>query len=158
MNKKTKKEYRIWRAMKARCYAPSQTHGYYKAEGITVCDRWRNSFDAFMEDMGPIPDDTYSIERIDPHGRYEPSNCKWILRSEQPKNRRTSIMFSLGGHTACLKDWVRCFGLNYPTVYSRIKKYGYSIEKALEIPNDLKAVDTAIREYYGMEGGDGGEN
>ena len=59
-------------------------------------------------------------------------------------------MICINGRVACLKDWARCFGLNYTTVYSRINRYGYSIEDALEIPNDLKAVDDAIRDYYGM--------
>ena len=67
MNKKSIKEYRVWRAMKARCYAPSQTKGNYKEYHIGVCERWKNSFSAFIEDMGMMPDETcrsgYSFER-----------------------------------------------------------------------------------------------
>lgn len=137
--------------MKARCYAPSQNKGYYKQDHIKVCDRWMHSFSNFIEDMGMMPDNSYSIERLDVHKGYEPDNCVWIRQKDQSKNRRNSILFCINGHTACLKDWVKCFGLNYSTVHSRIHRYGYSIEKALEIPNDLKAVDVAIREYYGME-------
>ena len=90
MNKKSMKEYRIWRAMKARCYSPcNQNDGYYQKENIQVCDRWKNSFQNFLEDMGKIPSNDYSIERIDYRKDYCPENCKWIKFSEQSKNRRT---------------------------------------------------------------------
>ena len=150
MNKKSMKEYRVWRAMKARCYSPSQNKGYYKQDHIGVCDRWMNSFNNFISDMGMMPDDSYSIERVDVHKGYEPDNCIWIPQRDQSKNRRNSRMVCINGRTACLKDWARCFGLKYTTVIARIDRYGYSVKDALEIPNDLKAVDVAIRDYYGM--------
>jgi len=143
MNKKSMKEYRIWRAMKARCYAPSQTKGYYKQNNIQVCDRWKDSFDNFVQDMGPIPASDYSIERIDVTGDYEPSNCKWIKQSAQPKNRNNTIRINHNGKQMCLKEVARKIGIKYTTLYKRYRRAG----------NDLKAVDVAIREYYGMEVG-----
>lgn len=150
MNKKSMKEYRIWRAMKARCYAPSQTKGNYKEYHIGVCERWKNSFSAFIEDMGMMPDETYSIERIDVYGDYEPGNCIWIPQRDQPKNRSNSKKYTFCGQTACLKDWARCFGVKYTTAYARIFRRGYSFERALEIPSDPKMVNAAIIEYYGL--------
>lgn len=127
MNKRTMKEYRIWKAMKSRCYAPSQNKGYYKKDHIQVCDRWKHNFDAFLADMGPIPSDDYSIERIDVSKDYCPENCKWIPMRDQPKNRRNSKMYTINGETACLKDWARRFGIKYTTLYAGVTRYGKDI-------------------------------
>lgn len=146
MNKKSLKEYRIWRGMKSRCYSPSQTKGNYKKNHINVCDRWRYSFANFMEDMGPMPGSDYSIERIDVTGDYEPSNCKWIPQRDQPKNRGNCILVTVNDQTMCLKDYARFIGVKYSTIYSRYRRNG----RKLEIPNDLKAVDEGIRRYYDL--------
>lgn len=122
MTKRDMKEYRIWKAMKSRCYAPSQTKGYYKQHGIKVCDRWLHSFDNFLSDMGPIPAEDYSIERIDVMGNYEPSNCKWIPQRNQPKNRSNSIIVVYHGKTMCLKDLSRELNMKYTTVHGWYRK------------------------------------
>ena len=81
-------EYTIWKGMRQRCFDPGNPgFKYYGARGISLCLRW-NKFENFFEDMGPRPASNYSIERINNEGDYEPSNCKWIPRSEQSKNRR----------------------------------------------------------------------
>lgn len=81
------REYKAWKYMWRRCTNPrSQNFKYYGGRGIKVCEQWK-SFETFLADMGSCPDG-YSIERIDNDGNYEPSNCKWIPLSEQPKNRR----------------------------------------------------------------------
>lgn len=131
MNKKTMKEYRIWRAMKARCYAPSQNRGKYKEFGINVCERWRHNFDAFLEDMGRIPNDDYSIERIDVRKDYSPDNCKWIQMRDQPKNRSNSIMITYQGKTMCLKDWSREIGIKYTTLYRRMSRKNFNFQEAI---------------------------
>ena len=86
---KESKEYRAWMAMNARCYNPnySQYHDY-GGRGITVCDKWRYSFPAFFEDVGPAPSSKYSIDRKDNDGNYTPDNVKWSTHSEQMRNRR----------------------------------------------------------------------
>lgn len=79
--------YRIWAAMKRRCYAPNSTsYASYGGRGIRVCQRWM-TFDGFYEDMGDRPPGK-SIDRIDPNGHYEPGNCRWATPSEQAKTRK----------------------------------------------------------------------
>lgn len=81
--------YRIWNAMRQRCHNPNQPHySRYGGLGVIVCERWRQSFVSFYEDMGePTPDQ--SLDRIDPHGNYEPDNCRWATASQQRHNRRS---------------------------------------------------------------------
>jgi hypothetical protein len=82
-------EYKAWGGMKDRCYNPnSHKWKYYGGRGIKVCDRWRNSFENFLDDMGLKPASNLSIDRIDNDGDYEPGNCRWADSTTQSNNQR----------------------------------------------------------------------
>lgn len=80
-------EYSSWRNMLTRCYNHNHvSHERYSSKGVQVCDRWRQSFQNFLEDMGPSPGPGYSIDRIDNDGDYEPGNCRWADAVTQSRN------------------------------------------------------------------------
>jgi len=82
-------EWESWRAMRDRCYQPSNaSFKTYGAVGITVCGRWRDSFENFLEDMGKKPTPDHSIDRIDGTKGYAPENCRWATKSAQAINRK----------------------------------------------------------------------
>ncbi len=83
--------YRSWALMIARCEQPrSASFARYGARGIQVCQRWRDSFAAFLTDMGDRPPGRSSLDRVDPNGDYEPGNCRWSDPRGQARNRRNS--------------------------------------------------------------------
>lgn len=87
-NRRATPTYCSWSSMVQRCTNPNcKSWPEYGGRGITVCDRWRNSFDAFLADMGQKPRGT-SIDRIDNDRGYEPGNCRWATRAVQNKNQR----------------------------------------------------------------------
>lgn len=82
--------YSIWSGMKQRCYNEKSGKNYknYGGRGITVCERWKNSFENFLEDMGERPEGM-TLDRRDPNGNYEPSNCRWVTNQQNCFNTRS---------------------------------------------------------------------
>ena len=80
--------------MKSRCLNPNvPKFQQYGAKSVTVCERWLNSFAAFLEDIGEKPHGL-TLDRINPYGNYEPENCRWATWSEQAKNKRLTHQLS----------------------------------------------------------------
>lgn len=80
--------YATWTGMIKRCENPNaQAYRYYGGRGITVCERWRRDFAAFLADMGERPEG-HSLDRIDNDKGYGPENCRWADKFTQSRNRR----------------------------------------------------------------------
>lgn len=87
INGKPSPTYNTWYGMKQRCSNPkNKCYKYYGARGISVCSRWLNSFENFLEDMGERPEGL-TLDRIDNNGNYEPDNCRWATAIEQEANK-----------------------------------------------------------------------
>lgn len=118
-----------WSSMMARCY--NKNHEHYKqygGRGIKVCRRW-HWFKNFFADLGPRPDGL-SLERVNVNGNYEPSNCKWATHKEQMRNTRRNKHYELDGEKKTLGEWAKKYGIDYHTVFARIK-YGWELREAL---------------------------
>lgn len=88
VQRKKSPEYISYRAMLNRCYdAKHPSYSRYGGRGIRVCDRWRESFQAFVDDMGLRPEG-HTLDRLDNDGDYEPGNCRWTTPKEQRLNQR----------------------------------------------------------------------
>lgn len=89
---KTSAEYNSWLSMKSRCYNPNnQDYHLYGGRGISVCDRWLNSFENFLSDMGAKPSSKHSLERKMVNEIYGPENCIWGTVKEQSRNKRNTV-------------------------------------------------------------------
>ena len=128
--------HRIWVAMKKRCSNPnSQDYQWYGARGITVCDRWKNSFQAFFEDM-VMPPEGMSLDRIDNDGPYSPDNCRWATPKQQAANQRpriNTLYITVGTRTLSAPEWAKETGIPRYVLYLRLKA-GWSAEDATSKP------------------------
>lgn len=134
-----------WHSMRARCYKNTDKYWRdYGGRGIKVCERWRNSITAFLDDMGPRPE-KFTIDRKNNEGHYScgkcaecianawDPNCHWISRLDQEKNKRTSVKITFNGETKIQSDWEKELGLRKGTIGDRLKR-GWSISDALTKP------------------------
>lgn len=127
-------EYRTWKLMRRRCHNPNdESYNNYGGRGIKVCDRWRNSFLAFYEDMGVRPKNKYTIERINNNGDYEPGNCIWLPQEIQGSNKRNNIFIEYEGEIRTMSEWSRVTGIPYGTLRER-RQRGWTTERNFTTP------------------------
>lgn len=132
-DRKAEPERGCWHVMVARCHNPESTaYPYYGKRGITVCQRWRDSFDDFLADMGPRPSLEHSLDRYpNQYGNYEPGNVRWATTAEQARNRTDNRFLTAFGRTQCLVDWAAELGVAINLISDRIDKLGWDTERAL---------------------------
>ncbi len=115
------KVHRTWISMKHRCLPTRSHHQDYFDRGIRVCDRWHNSFEAFLQDMGEPPTPWHEIDRINNDGNYEPGNCRWVLRPDNQSNRRCSKWVVINGERKTAKEAAEIIGVHYQTLIYRLR-------------------------------------
>lgn len=133
------REYFIWMEMKQRCN--NRGHRNYKdygGRGITVCERWMESYANFMEDMGPRPSRNHSLERIKNHLGYCKANCKWATKREQNANKRNNRLVTAFGRTMIAMHWMdepECAipRHRWPLLFARLD-LGWEPERAISTP------------------------
>lgn len=133
--KSNSKFYELYKGIIKRCYYPKAINYYlYGGRGITVCDEWRDSFQAFYDwSMANGYEPGLSIDRIDNDGPYSPENCRWVSLDVQANNKRTSHYLTYNGETKTVSQWAHERGMLKETLFERLKK-GWSIEDALTKP------------------------
>lgn len=130
--------YGVWINMKTRCHNPnSNSYSDYGGRGIAICDEWDNSYSNFrawaLSNGYDENADNFActLDRIDPNGDYCPENCRWVNAVKQANNRRNTIMIEFNNQLHSLSEWADIIGVKYHTLFARIYKLGWSLEKAL---------------------------
>lgn len=147
----------VWISMIARCHTPSNSDFvHYGAKGIFVCKRWKESLQAFVDDMGSRPSLKYTIDRFDNKGSYtcghcsectekkQGANCRWVTKMIQIANRSTSRVFLFQEKALSIKEISKITGIPYHKLYWRIVRNNWEVGKAISTPF-----------YHSMEGAHG---
>ena len=126
--------YRKWSSMLERCTNPKQrSYRWYGAVGITVCDEWARSFEAFYRDMGELPPGL-TIDRIDSRKGYSPDNCRWATPLQQGENLPHAEHIEVNGETHTICGWSKRLGIPRTTLVQRVNKYGWTWQRAISTP------------------------
>ena len=121
-------ERRIYNGARQRCTNPKNAaYRWYGGAGIEF--RFKG-FREFIDHIGPRPNPSLSLDRIDSKGHYEVGNVRWSDLATQNRNRKSTLFFTAFGKTMCLKDWAKESGVNYMTLRYRVVVKGLSIEEA----------------------------
>lgn len=127
------KLYRVWFDIKRRCYnTKRENYKNYGGRGIKMCEEWNEDFMNFYNwSLKNGYREGLTIDRIDVNGNYEPSNCRWVENKVQANNKTNNRLITYNGETHTAAEWSKIVGIRPDTILHRIKKYGWSIEKAL---------------------------
>ena len=127
-------EYQAWADMKHRCFNPNhKSYSDYGGRGIAVCDRWKNSFEDFLADMGSRPTAKHSLDRIDNNADYSPENCKWSTKAEQQNNRRYNRLITIDDVTLTIAQWAEKMSISHQVIRDRLRD-GWSEFAAVMTP------------------------
>lgn len=156
MRKRDYPEYSCWLHMIQRCTNPKRnSFRNYGGRGIAVCEKWRNSFEAFRADVGPRPSAEHSLDRINNDGNYEPGNVRWATRKEQQANSRQAKT-NIARFGVPLGELARQLGVSGKTIKRRadrgcditqslgFARTGLSVKRGESSPNAILTAD-AVR-------------
>lgn len=145
INGKQTPEYRTWKRIKTRCYNPNMwSFRYYGGRGIIVCERWKDCYENFLQDMGPRPSTKHSIDRIDNNGNYEPANCRWGIQLEQMNNTSRNKFITAFGKTLTISQWSALMPCDMRMIWRRLRA-GWSPEDAVSLPYGARGRVPSIR-------------
>lgn len=130
--RRSTREYGIWQGMIKRCYNRNAAgYAQYGMRGVRVCWRWRQSFNAFWQDVGPAPSPRHSIDRFpDRRGNYEPGNVRWATARQQAQNTKRNVVLAYNGKQACIAVWARRLHIDERKISCRLRR-GWSTQEAL---------------------------
>jgi hypothetical protein len=141
--------YRSWQKMRDRCSNPKNDHWkLYGGRGIVVCERWRDSFENFLADMGTRPAGCTLDRFPNRDGNYEPGNCRWATSQQQGRNTRRCRPITAFGETKLMVEWSedpRC-AVGVDTLRARLRR-GFEPEWSISepplalVPPQLRAAD-----------------
>ena len=130
-------EFDVWCNMRRRCFDPSnKSYADYGGRGITVCSRWKESFQNFIDDVGSRPSPNHQLDRINNFGNYEPNNVRWATRREQCNNRRRNSRYHFRGQSLTIRELLKFCPpeFRYRDLMERIRLKGWPIEDAISFP------------------------
>jgi len=120
----------IWRNMIRRCYDPKNiSYPNYGAKGIMVCARWKESFQAFLEDVGPIPK-PLTIDRLRNSDHYRPGNVRIATVRQQNNNKSDTTEIAYGGKTQTMTAWAAELGMSVQALFYRLRA-GWPMETVM---------------------------
>lgn len=129
--------YKVWIGIKGRCLNPNKkAYKWYGGRGIVICDEWLRFENFYQWAMSNGYKNNLTIERILNDGPYSPENCKFILNSEQSKNRRDLYWITYNGETRTLSGWAMKLGMYRKTLSIRLARW--SKERAFTEPVNTK--------------------
>ena len=135
--KSREKIYIEWSGIKTRCYNKTfDQYMNYGGRGITMCDRWRESFEAFYEDVSKLPhfgEQGYTLNRKDNDGNYEPNNVEWADRINQANNKRNNHLLTYNGKTQTIAQWSSDKNIPSSVILKRLS-LGWGVDETLTKP------------------------
>lgn len=145
-NNKPTPEYRAWQNIKKRCHNPkNKSFPYYGGRGIIMCERWRNDFTLFLQDVGKRPSSKHSLDRFpNNNGNYEPNNFRWATREEQGHNMRNNKYLFFKGNKMLVSEFSKLINVWHSQIIYHMKK-GKSTEDIFNHFEKIKSRKNANR-------------
>lgn len=132
-NESNTKLYRTWQSIRYRCENKNNTAYYAYGElGVCVCEEWHEYIKFKEWAINNGYKDNLTIDRINPYGNYEPSNCRWITKSEQVFNRKNTLYIRVNGEEIIFAKYVKLTGARYNRLFEKLSKEGLLYKKTKE--------------------------